>query len=76
MKLLKFKEFDSWCNARACDGCWGLIEALTCIDIIEKVRKEPFWRREKIWKSKYEDDVVEQIIKPIEEMIAKIKIDI
>ena len=30
---MKFKEFAKWCNERACDGCWGMLEAMACIDI-------------------------------------------
>lgn len=36
---MKFKEFVKWCDDRAYDGCWGLMEAIICIDIIEKVQK-------------------------------------
>lgn len=25
---MKFKEFSAWCNDRACDGCWGMTEAI------------------------------------------------
>ena len=47
---MKFREFVSWCNQRATDGCWGMLEAIVCVDIIETVRKERFWKREKFWK--------------------------
>lgn len=47
---MKFKEFTNWCNERACDGCWGMLEAMTCISLIKEIRKAPFWKREKIWK--------------------------
>ena len=30
---MKFKEFAKWCNERACDGCWGMLEAMACIDL-------------------------------------------
>lgn len=66
---MKFREFVSWCNQRAVDGCWGILEAMVCIDIMETVRKERFWKREKFWKEKYADDVLEQIVNPIEKKI-------
>lgn len=66
---MKFREFVSWCNQRATDGRWGILEAMVCIDIMETVRKERFWKREKFWKEKYADDVLEQIVNPIEKKI-------
>lgn len=51
---MKFKEFVNWCNERACDGCWGTLTAMTCIDLIKEIRKAPFLKREKIWKENYE----------------------
>lgn len=68
---MKFKEFSNWCNYRAADGCWSMETAIACIDILQDIHKEPFWRREKIWKSKYETVVVNGIVQPIEEKIAK-----
>lgn len=35
---MTFKQFEAWCNQRACDACWGMLEAMTCIDIIGKVQ--------------------------------------
>lgn len=29
---MKFREFVSWCNQRAVDGCWGMLEAMVCVD--------------------------------------------
>lgn len=66
---MKFREFVSWCNQRAADGCWDMLEAMVCVDIIETMRKERFWKREKFWKEKYADDVLEQIVNPIEKKI-------
>lgn len=56
---MTFREFVSWCNERTCDGCWGMLEAMTCIDIIGKVREKRFWKREKFWQEEYASDVVE-----------------
>lgn len=66
---MKFKEFCNWCNDRAFDGCWGSMNAIICISVMETVRQKPFWKREKIWKSVYEVNVVEHIVKPINKMI-------
>lgn len=70
---MKFKEFVNWCNDRAADGCWGMVEAMACISIINEIHKEKFWRREKVWKEKYEADVLNEIVQPIEEMIENYK---
>jgi hypothetical protein len=71
-KEVKFKEFVKWCNKRACDGCWGMIESMACIDLIGTVRKQPFWRREKFWKQEYEQRVLDEIVNPINKKIAEV----
>lgn len=59
---MKFKEFVNWCNERACDGCWGMLEAIACINLINEIMKIQFWKREKIWKENYEQQVLEEIL--------------
>lgn len=66
---MTFKEFIAWCNDRACDGTWNLIEAMVAIDIVEDVRKNRPWRREKYWKKRYESHVMQQIVMPINKRI-------
>lgn len=70
---MKFKEFVNWCNKRACDGFWGILTAMACIDLIDKVKKVPFWKREKIWKENYEQQALEEIINPIEKKLEEMK---
>lgn len=70
---MKFKEFVNWCNQRACDGCWGASTAITCITLIEEVRKVPFWKRERCWKENYEQQVMEEIVNPIEKKIKEMR---
>ena len=69
---MKFKEFEAWCNERARDGCWGMLTAMVCIDLIEKMRNVPFWKREKVWKEKYEQQVMDEIVNPIEEKMKEL----
>lgn len=69
---MKFKEFVSWCNDRSCDGCWSMLTAITCIELIKIVRKVPFWKREKYWKLVYESKVLEQIVNPINRKIQEV----
>lgn len=69
---MKFKEFEAWCNERACDGCWGMLTAMVCIDLIGKMRNVSFWKREKVWKEKYEKQVTDEIINPIEEKMKEL----
>lgn len=69
---MTFKQFDAWCNERACDGCWGMLTAMACIDLTRKMRKVPFWKREKVWREKYEKQVLDEIVNPIEEKIKEV----
>ena len=69
---MTYKEFCSWCNQRACDGYWGMSVAIACIDIMNVVKKQRFWRREKFWKENYEKVVLKTIVDPIEEKIQKL----
>lgn len=62
-KSMTFKQFLRWCDDRAHDGCWGMLEALICLDILDEIRKLPFWKRKKKWRE-YEHDVVTQIVEP------------
>lgn len=61
---MTFKEFCDWCNARACDGCWGALTAMTCIDLMSRIRHTPFWKRKKSWKE-IEQQVLDEIVNPI-----------
>ena len=36
---MTFKQFSHWCNKRASDGLWGMLEALVCIDIYKEIKK-------------------------------------
>lgn len=70
---MKFKEFVAWCNERACDGCWGLQEAMICISIMEEVKEKPFWRREKFWRETYMKWVCDKIVYPINQKIEEMR---
>lgn len=67
---MTFKEFKAWCNRRASDGCWGMMTAMICCDVVKDVLKEPFWRREKVWQKQHAKEIVEQLVEPTN---AKIK---
>lgn len=49
-----------------------MLTAMTCIHIISEMKKIPFCKREKEWKRKYEKQVIDEIINPIEEKIKEI----
>lgn len=68
---MKYKEFVKWCNDRASDGCWGMAEAMTCINTMDTVNKKPFWKREKVWKDRYEQSIVNNIVIPTNKLIEK-----
>lgn len=67
---MTFKEFETWCSERACDGCWSRQTAMFCIEIIRIVRKSSFWRRERAWQALNERGKIEEtIVRPINEKI-------
>lgn len=72
---MKYKEFNNWCNERACDGCWGLKEAITCIDICRLFSNIPKWKREKAWQHFQSRDILEQIVTETNKIIEKTKQD-
>lgn len=66
---MKFKEFCKWCNDRACDGRWGMSEALICMQIYEEIMGLRFWKREKVWQDKYVKQIYKEIIEPTNKRI-------
>jgi len=70
---MTFKEFSAWCNQRACDGMWGMNEALACLEVGKMIYKVPFWKREKEWQKWNADWHMEEIfVKPTNERIAEV----
>lgn len=69
---MKYKEFNAWCNQRACDGCWSMMAAMFCVHILKEVKKIPFWKREKVWKEKYEQEIMRDVVEPIEKKIKEV----
>ena len=51
----------------------GMLEAIACINLINEVIKIQFWKREKIWKENYEQQVLEEIINPIDKKLDEMK---
>lgn len=70
---MKFKEFVSWASDRAADGFWSYQIAVVSSAIIDDVRKIPFWKRERIWRDKYEKDVLDELVTPVNERIEQLK---
>lgn len=60
---MTFKEFT------ACDGRWGMVEAMVCIDLMAEIRKLSFWKREKFWRELYEKHDLDEIVEPINQKI-------
>jgi hypothetical protein len=54
---MSYKEFDNWCNERACDGQWSMTNAIACIgmhDEVEAAVKGKLFKRkarEKAWRN-------------------------
>ena len=65
---MTFKQFRDWCNQRSADGCWGCIEAMACVSLIDEINKVCFWKRENVWKEKHEKQVLDEIVNPINKM--------
>lgn len=65
---MTFREFADWCNARACDGCWGMGTAIYCAEIIREISAVPFWRRRKVWEA-IRVQVEDEIVNPINTLI-------
>ena len=57
-----FKHYRAYKNGQFC----GMFRNSISREIIESMNKYPFWRREKIWKEKYEKMVVENIVDTVE----------
>lgn len=69
---MTYRQFRAWCNKRAADGCWGMKTALFCIDIIGEVEKIQFWRREKVWREKYQEQIMRDVVEPIEKKMIEV----
>lgn len=69
---MRFKEFSNWCNDRACDGCWGMKEAVICSNICQEIYRLPFWKREKAWQDLYEKFITTNIVIPINKKIIEV----
>ena len=69
---MKYKEFYKWCSDRTFDGCWGMYEAIICINIIEDFKKTPFWKRKKKWEE-MKEEIVTNIVEPINKKIAEVQ---
>ena len=41
--------------------------AIYCIGVCETINNLPFWKRTKVWKEKYEEEVVRDIVEVINE---------
>lgn len=69
---MTYRQFRAWCNKRAADGCWSMKTAMFCINIVGDIEKIPFWRREKVWKEKYEEEIKRDIVEPIEKKMVEV----
>ena len=70
--VMTFKQFVQWCNDRACDGCWGYITAVQCIEVLRDVKRQSFWKREKAWKHHPMNATVVEMVLQINQKIAEV----
>lgn len=69
---MKYKEFVDWCNDRACDGYWSMMDAVAYIDIMHYIESFPINKREKQFQ-KLADEI--QLVKFINETQRKYGLD-
>lgn len=69
---MTYKEFVSWCNERACDGCWSMGTAIYCIKIMNNINRLPFWKRQKEW-LKVREIVEKEVVSVINAKIQALK---
>lgn len=60
-KGMTYKQFVSWCEKMADNDRLGLQEAMICMGIMYEVERQPFWKREKVWRVRYRDRVINTI---------------
>ena len=39
LEEMSYQDFKKWCNDRACDGRWDMLEAMACLDVIKEIDK-------------------------------------
>lgn len=69
---MTYREFRQWCKKRVHDGCWGMLEALTCCDIVSEMQLLPFWRRERVWRESEARKVAQKIVEATNRKIKKV----
>ena len=37
LENMSYEEFKKWCNDRACDGRWSMLEAMACLQVIKEI---------------------------------------
>ncbi len=73
-KPMTFKQFVTWCNQRAADGCWGTATAIVCVGVMTEMQKTPFWKRKKRWETEFNHDnaLYEEIVEPTNKKIEEL----
>ena len=69
---MTYKEFVSWCNERACDGCWSIMTAMYCAEVLGKINALPFWKRKKEW-LKAKDTIEANVVSVIDTKIQALR---
>ena len=69
---MNFKEFKKWVNQRSYDGLWSMSDAIISFSTIVKIKEYPRFKRERIWRKYYKDEIVEKIIKPVNTQIMEL----
>ena len=69
---MNFREFKKWVNQRSYDGLWSMSDAIISLSTIVKIKEYPRFKRERIWRKYYKDEIVEKIIKPVNTQIMEL----
>lgn len=65
---MTFKEYEKWCNVRACDGLWDYDTARFCIGVLRCIKHLRFWERKKAWR-RVAAIMTREVINPINQKI-------
>lgn len=64
-KGMTYKEFVKWCDARLKDNKWLPSEAMKCSIARSTIHKK-WCLKEKLWRAKFQDDIIKNVIYPYE----------
>lgn len=68
---MTFKEFRKWANERACDGQWGLTQAIETAEIYDNMRKAKLFKK-RYWKNNCEERAI-KLVESVNQITEQVK---